>query len=485
MVDSVIYSDKSVDTFIKDKVCQGSSTLYRYYTKGDVTKFRKNLPDTVKSWKMIDQVVSTIVTDSIRDIIMEIIGKLTIFLEPYGDLIVSGGEAFNAYFNRNDKVITSDIDTKFVPIFDPRDQRFFGYLQAIKLLLWNKLGQISVQYERKLYDRINKVLRQTKIGKMFGIKVPARNSREPDPWAVSRRYTLIRKSRSNLSITKASPKNVLIDVELFALDMDLTYYNASLKRLDVHNIGGILDIAIMRPFELGYEIAASRERGVTYHNPLSGKEIYNKHILIASPRFLIDDLYLMKSLRLRPDKVKKDKQRLVTFAQKVLRINDVSTNTSNSIIYKKALNKIPPTRKKTTSRRSPSIGKTLISSALKVNPTNYIKHTTPPNVLRLAQNHLVYKPGSGNPTSGQYRFNVNTSLWVKNTRTAYVKNEIKSRPSKIETIPKPMSVENLPLYGFNPRRNLISNRRLLQKSAMIPFVRSYLKNKPYNLIKKR
>jgi len=484
MVDSVIYSDKAIDAFVKDKVCQGSSVLYRYYTKGDVSNFRKHLPNTVKSYKMVDQVVSTVVTDAIRDIILTIIGKLTVFLEPYGDLIVSGGEAFNTYFDRDEKVITSDIDTKFVPRFNPRDQRFFGYLQAIKLLLWNKLGQFAVHYESKLYDRIRKFITKNKIGRMFGIKVPARNSGEQDPWAVTRRYTLIRKSRSNLTTPKVSPKDTLIDVELFALDMDLTYYNVSFKRLEVHNVGGILDIAIMRPFELGYEIAASRERGVTYRNPLTGKEIYNKNILVASPRFLVDDLYLMKSLRLRPNKVQKDKQRLVTFAQKVLHINGVTTNTSDSVIYRKALERIPVNPTNNRRRRRQTASSTLISNALKVNPTNYIKHTTPPNVLRLAQNHLS-SHSNGNPTSGPYRFNINTQRWVKNTRTDYVKNELKFRPSKVKTIPKPMTIENLPLYGFNPRRNLIGNRRLFQKSAMIPFVRSYLKNKPHNLIKKR
>ena len=193
----------------------------------------------------------------------------------------------------------------------------------------------------------------------------------------------------------------------------------------------------------------------------------------------------MKSLRLRPNKVQKDKQRLVTFAQKVLHINSVTTSTSDSVIYRKVLERIPRNRR---TQRTPTVSSssTLISNALKVNPTNYIKHTTPPNVLRIAQNHLLPSQSTANdkPTSGQYRFNLNTQRWVKNTRTVYIKNELKSRPSKVKTIPKPMAIENLSLYGFNPRRNLISNRRLFQKSAMIPFVRSYLKNKPYNLIKK-
>mgnify|MGYP006897443883 CR=1 FL=1 len=34
-----------------------------------------------------------------------------------GDIVISGGEAFNIYFDRDSRVITSDIDTKFVPRF--------------------------------------------------------------------------------------------------------------------------------------------------------------------------------------------------------------------------------------------------------------------------------------------------------------------------------------------------------------------------------
>jgi len=495
MVDSDVYSDKAIDIFTKDKVCQGSSVLYKYYTRGDVANFRKHLPATEKSYRLVDQVLTTVITDAIRDIILTIVGKLTVFLEPVGDLVVSGGEAFNTYFDKDDKVITSDIDTKFVPRFRPSDQRFFGYLQAIKLILWNKLGQTAMQYESQLYERVKKILQKSKIGIMFGIKVPSKNHNEAEPWTVTRRYTLIPKHRSSTVSPLVSPKNVLIDVELFALDMNITYYNVSLKRTDVHNIGGILDIAFMRPFELGYDIATSRERGLTYRNPLTGKIIYNKHILVASPLFLVDDLYLMKSLRLRPDKVKKDKQRLVTFAQKVLQVKNVTNRTPDGVLYKKALDSIITRRQSPRRRRQPvsdATKKYLIAAALKINPAKYTKYTTPSDVPRLVHNYLTPHSSSLSgsvKTSGTSRFNLNTHRWVKNTRTAYVKNEVTHRRSTasigaLGVLPKPVSIKNLPLYGFNPRRDRISNRRLFQKSAMIPFIRSYLKNTPYTLFKK-
>ena len=45
-----------------------------------------------------------LITDSIRDIILSTIGELTQFLADSGDLIVSGGEAFNLYMDYEDRM---------------------------------------------------------------------------------------------------------------------------------------------------------------------------------------------------------------------------------------------------------------------------------------------------------------------------------------------------------------------------------------------
>ena len=61
------------------------------------------------------------------------------YLRKIGDLVISGGEAFNLYIERADRIVTADIDTKFVPRLK-YDTKYFGKLQAIKLIIWDKLG---------------------------------------------------------------------------------------------------------------------------------------------------------------------------------------------------------------------------------------------------------------------------------------------------------------------------------------------------------
>ena len=68
-------------------------------------------------------------------------------LKSSGDLIVSGGEAFNYYVDFNDRIVTTDIDAKFVP-FMKTNTKYFGKLQALKLLLWDMLGK----YAKNLND---------------------------------------------------------------------------------------------------------------------------------------------------------------------------------------------------------------------------------------------------------------------------------------------------------------------------------------------
>ena len=55
------------------------------------------------------------VTDSIRDIILETVSEINEVMKSMGDLIISGGEAYNMYVPYEDRVVTTDIDAKFVP----------------------------------------------------------------------------------------------------------------------------------------------------------------------------------------------------------------------------------------------------------------------------------------------------------------------------------------------------------------------------------
>ena len=246
-MDENIYSETTVSKFMNKNLFFGDPVLKKYYEQDELKKFRNRI-NRMYSKESFEKMAYVVVTDSIRDIIYEVISELTVFLKPMGDIIISGGEAFNVYMDRNDKVITSDIDTKFAPRMKP-DEKYFGKLQAVKLLLWNKLGEISKKINIRVRDRI--LSKKSKIGKFIGLRFG-----ESGPY-VTRRYSLIKKLKGGKN-NKPSKRNVFIDVELFTLDLKVRWYSPEKKRIIPINLGGILDIAFMRPNEFGYEVIQTR-----------------------------------------------------------------------------------------------------------------------------------------------------------------------------------------------------------------------------------
>ena len=139
-MDTDTYSDEVIDKFIKDKVCQKDATLYGYYIKNQTKQFRERLrkvgdPDKIRN------IALTLCTDILRTFIYETVRRMYKNLLPYGKMIISGGEAFNIYLPKGSRVISSDIDTKFVPSINNDDPHAFGKLQMIRLALWNELGR--------------------------------------------------------------------------------------------------------------------------------------------------------------------------------------------------------------------------------------------------------------------------------------------------------------------------------------------------------
>ena len=65
------------------------------------------------------------------------------------DLVLQLSE--DEYVDFNDRIVTPDIDAKFVPRMAV-NPKYFGKLQATKLLLWNRLGEIS----KRLNTRVRK-----------------------------------------------------------------------------------------------------------------------------------------------------------------------------------------------------------------------------------------------------------------------------------------------------------------------------------------
>ena len=309
-MDEHIYPKSTIDKFLNENLLFKDAKMKKYYDRNlqrDLGKFRSRAHTTHRK-KDFEKLMYVLVTDCVRDIIIETVGEVSEHMKNMGDVIVSGGEAFNLYVDYNERIVTSDIDAKFVPRMSVNPQ-YFGKLQATKLILWDKLGEIA----KRLGPRIKKRLismrkKHPKIFKFLGISF-----KQASP-VVTRRYTLIKKKKMG-SANKPTKGDVFIDVELFALDMNIRYFSPDSGKIEDFNIGGILDIPFMRPKEFGYEVVLSRRKGITYRNLDSGKLKTNNKVYIASKEFLIEYIYLMQKLKLRPEKKEKDRQRLVKLAR--------------------------------------------------------------------------------------------------------------------------------------------------------------------------
>lgn len=464
-MDDHIYSETVINKFIDENLYFKDAKLKKYYDRNlqrDLGKFRARLVSAHKD-KDFEKIMYVFITDSIRDIILDTIGELTQFLADSGDLIVSGGEAFNLYMDYEDRIITSDIDAKFVPRI-PMNEKYFGKLQAVKLLLWNKMGELAKRLNLRIKKRIMSMQKQNpKLFKFLGIGFKTNG-----PY-VTRRYSLIKKKKAATN-NRPSKGDVFIDVELFALDLKIRYFSPKSGKIEDMNVGGILDIPFMRPKEFGYEVALTKRRGVTYRDINSGKLINDKRIFVASKEFLIEDIYLMHKLRLRPEKKEKDRQRLVRLSK----LFDKKTNSSDSIenVFRRIAPKIKTNK---TTNRNPT--KVSISKAMKVNPRKYNKYTSEPSKEKLSK-QIVYglKPVVKNTnvegyikSSGNQRFNTKNLRWKNVQNNAYVRNEFALRPENAKSLPKNMDVTKT-LYGYKPRRNNWVPKTLLNKAAVIPFV---------------
>jgi len=460
-MDTEIYSEAVINRFLKKNLFFNDPTLERYYQTNNLAAFRKRVSRVHKN-ESFEKLVYAIVTDSIRDIVLKTAAEVSEFLKPMGDLVVSGGEAFNMYLDRKDRLITSDIDTKFIPRFAYND-KYFGKLQATKLLLWNKLGEISRRIGEKVKNRISK---NTKMARFIGL-----NFAESGPY-VTRRYILIKKKKSQNRGAEPGKKDVFIDVELFALDLNVRYFSIEKGRITQEVLGGILDIPFMRPKEFGYEVIDSKKLGITYKNKDTGSIVHDKRLYVAGKRFLLDDVYLMQKLGLRPEKKEKDRQRMYKLAKMIGKSVNVRPTDDINTIYEHTHNRV-----ETPKFRTPRTGSVNMSQAARVNPLKYAEYTTKPKAERVSK-QLVYGVKTSVPninvpgyskTHGNQRFNLNKQEWVKNTSPTYIRNQYNYRPTTGKNIPNNLDTTKL-LYGYNPVRDKWVPRSIIKKASMIPFV---------------
>jgi len=457
-MDTTEYSQGVINRFRQKKLFFNDPVLKRHYERGDVAKFRARAHQNHKD-KSFKDFASVIITDAVRYELYSIISELTDFLKPVGDLILSGGDAVNSHLQPKDRVVTLDIDTKFSPRIKP-DSKYFGKLQAVKLLLWNKLGELA----KRLNSIIPKLINDKKgepgkfIGFGFGRTGPY----------VKRRYTLIPKRKFN----SKNKKDILIDVEVFALDLKSRLYSPQSGKIEEINMGGMLDIAFMRPGEFGSNVGRSKVQAYDIFK-ITGKYVFGKfdNIKLASKKFLIEDSYTMQKLGLRDSgKKEKDRKRMVKLAKLVTKRKINNSSTMENILKKADINlqkKKPP----------PSYKNVNMKPALKINPRKYTEFTTTPDKDKLSR-QFVYGLKSEQPnvnipgyhqTHGDKRFHPTKMNWESNTRNSYVKNEFTHRPIEAKTIPSNFKMEET-LYGFKKTRDDWVPKPILRKSSMIPYV---------------
>jgi hypothetical protein len=452
------YSEGVINRFRMKKLFHNDPTLKRFYESDDVSRFRARM-HRLHSDEDFKDFASVILTDALRYELYAIIDELTEFLNPVGDLILSGGDAVNSYLEPSQRIMTLDIDTKFVPRIKP-DVKFFGKLQAIKLLLWNKLGEIS----KRVNKRFAKVVydKRGKPGKFMGLGFS-----NTGPY-VTRRYTLIPKRKN----VKRGP-DTLADIELFTLDMKIRLYSPKSGRIESINMGGILDIAFMRPKEFGFEVGDDQIQALDIFK-ITGKYVIGKfdNVKLASKRFLIEDSYTMQKLGLRPpEKKEKDRRRMIKLAKLITRKNILPNESMENIMKKVG---IPLTKKPKRHTQFKNINP---HKAIKVNPKKYSNFTTTPDSSKISKQYvhgLKTTQNMGNlqgftKTQSDMRFNIETNNWIKNTSESYVKNEFNYRPKRPLPIPEKLRLEET-LYGFKPARDAWVPRPIIRKAAMIPFV---------------
>ena len=459
-MDRRVYTQDTLDEYIETKVCLGDKTLYKYYTEGKTKEFRSRL-SKLTSQKDLKKIVLTVCTDVLRPFVYKLIKRLSSNMNKYGNLIISGGEAFNLYFDKRDRVVTGDIDTKFVPDINPRDPKFFGKIQVVRLAMWNSIGKVATYANQSSMATYNDKLRRDKLAKMLGIQIS--NNK-----AFNIRYTLLPKEKRGRTV-KPKEGDVFMDVAIFAIDLNVKCFNIDKKRVTSQRLGGILDAPIIRRDEFSSDVY--KDFKVTPKGKL------------ASKRFLLEDLKLLVEYGIRKGpKLTKDKICLKRFIVGVLKA-EVPKGASFDKMMKIAMTRMP--RKTKTPRLT--LKPFPINDWRKFNPFIHEAIVSPASKSQVV--FLLYP--MINQVKGlkkvpvNYRFDAIKAHWTLIKDNQYKGNIMRIRPNKESNINIPtaeiektrnnvlaiLKKGKIPmpslLYGYVPGRDSWMPTGLIDKAATI------------------
>ena len=461
IMDEKYYSPKTVDEFARQVICMGKADMFRAWMDNDPVKWRKLARKHKMSDAQLEKMLYVLLTDTSRGTLYQMVAHMTSKMLPLGEMIIGGGEAFNHYSPREQRIVTSDIDTKFVPAFKFGKKRTFLHYQCTRLLMWDQMEGLRRRFNSKMSANVRRAA-ATKLGRFLNL------SASPVPSRLTRRYTLKGKEKQQGNTNNVSPGNTLADIEIFALDITLGWWHPEQNKTVRATLGGMLDAVLLRRDEMGADVWDDRvyikERGV----------------MMAGKKYLIDDLYLLNKLGLRKEKADKDRKRMYIFSKYVLKIPGVRSSMSTDTLFKHIKPRIAKI-KATPRVRKKFQPKLAYDNASKVNPLrNEQRGVSKPK--RTRSHHLALSlhaprglkvPGY-KETAGDFRFNTETLKWVRNRRRTYIHNEETHRINKNSDVNiqlndiQAVRLEKT-LRGYNPTRDNYIPVDFRRRAALIQF----------------
>ena len=459
-MDEKYYSPKTVDDFARQVICLGKADMFRAWMDDDPVRWRRLARRHKMTNAHLTKMLYVLLTDTSRATLYEMVALMTSHMLPLGEMIIGGGEAFNYHSPREQRIVTLDIDTKFVPAFKFGQKRTFLYYQCTRLLMWEQMEVLRRRFNAKMSANVRRAA-ESKLGRFLNLNP------SPVPSRLTRRYTMKAKEKRG-NTNSVSPGNTLADVEIFALDINLGWWHPEENRVTQATLGGILDAVLLRRGEIGADVWNDR--------------IYIKGlgVMMAGKKYLIEDLYLLNKLGLRREKADKDRKRMYIFSKHVLKIPGVRSTMSTDTLFSHIKSRIAKI-KATPRVRKKFQPKVAYENASKVNPLrNEERGVSKPTKAR--SHHLALglhaprgmKIPGYKETAGDFKFDTETLKWVRNRRRTYIHNEMTHRINKNSDVNiqlngiEPVRLEKT-LMGYNPARDSYIPVDFRRRAALIQF----------------
>jgi len=339
-MDKVFYNERTINQYIKWKLCQNDSNLMSSFLSNNINEYRDTIKSTKDSNDGVRDMVRALIIDTYRNNLYDTLNNITKEMNNLGDVVIVGNESLNNYVERNNRSITSNIHVKYIPRFNidgiecinPQHDKYFGYLQASKSLLWYNMGVASNNLHHIIRQTFDKVS-ITRIGKFLGIRLNNLNI------SILRKYT--------------NKKH-----DTFSICIKLKYWHPRFKSIGDDTLN-IMDISFYNHYP--HEAVYTRKRGITYMNRINNKIIYGKYLLNSNKRFFIESSYGDRNFKLL----------MLIFSKHVLNYT-LDASLSDEDVYVKLCNWCPVVKR---NHVTPCISQSMFNKILSIDHSIYTRYT--------------------------------------------------------------------------------------------------------------